>query len=356
MTGNLILPNLLATGDISASGDAYISGKLTVDGLIDPTGLELTQVTSNPGGVPDNTLWIDSGTGDLMFGDFVLNSCTGISVGGGGDSPIAVTSVGGVTDCRDYAIVFSITDNLIINNTPTSTDAYFVYQDSSTGDIFRMSLQAILDLGGGGGSGTASPGGVNQSVQFNDNGSFGGDSSFRYDGNDLFVPSNVVVGTGITFSGPGSTIDDITSDINFSSPSSTIAVSEEAIVNPSSGPGFGRRTQTVQVNGGSNTTFEAVEYAGWEIFMCSTGNGLGININEPFAWQNLNNKDGKMITIKDVDGNASNGNITINFTSDNLGSEFGVAQTSYTINTDYGSITLVYSDFTNTWEKVTEQI
>jgi hypothetical protein len=51
-----------------------ITGKLTVGGLIDPTGLELTPVASNPGGTPANTLWKDSGGGDWMFGASSLTS------------------------------------------------------------------------------------------------------------------------------------------------------------------------------------------------------------------------------------------------------------------------------------------
>jgi hypothetical protein len=45
----------------SASNELTINGKLTVTGLIDPTGLELDPVGANPGGVAANTLWLDSG-------------------------------------------------------------------------------------------------------------------------------------------------------------------------------------------------------------------------------------------------------------------------------------------------------
>jgi hypothetical protein len=45
----------------SASNELTINGKLTVTGLIDPTGLELDPVGTNPGGVAANTLWLDSG-------------------------------------------------------------------------------------------------------------------------------------------------------------------------------------------------------------------------------------------------------------------------------------------------------
>ena len=40
--------------------ELYVDGKLTVTGLIDPTGLELAPQAANPGGVAGNTLWMDS--------------------------------------------------------------------------------------------------------------------------------------------------------------------------------------------------------------------------------------------------------------------------------------------------------
>lgn len=43
-----------------------IPNKLTVDGLIDPTGLELTAVAANPGGTAANTLWLDSTASDKL--------------------------------------------------------------------------------------------------------------------------------------------------------------------------------------------------------------------------------------------------------------------------------------------------
>ena len=61
-----IAGDITTTGDVSGAdgtftGDVSIGGKLTVTGLIDPTGLELTPVSANPGGVAANTIWQDSG-------------------------------------------------------------------------------------------------------------------------------------------------------------------------------------------------------------------------------------------------------------------------------------------------------
>ena len=58
-----------------------MNGKLTVTGLIDPTGLELTPVGSNPGNTGANTLWLDSGASNaLKHGTAtVLNSASSVA-------------------------------------------------------------------------------------------------------------------------------------------------------------------------------------------------------------------------------------------------------------------------------------
>jgi len=55
----------------TAANELTVNGKLTVTGLIDPTGLELTPQASNPaaadaGVVDDNTLWLDSGASNRL--------------------------------------------------------------------------------------------------------------------------------------------------------------------------------------------------------------------------------------------------------------------------------------------------
>lgn len=66
-------------------GDFRITGKLTVDGLIDPTGLELTPQASNPSNA--NTLWLNSGDSNKLYHG-------SSEVGGGGGGSGTVTSVG----------------------------------------------------------------------------------------------------------------------------------------------------------------------------------------------------------------------------------------------------------------------
>ena len=91
---------------IDTSG-VTIPGKLTVTGLIDPTGLELTPVAANPGGVAANTLWLDStasnvlkhGANRVMLGSNnlseVTNAATARSNIGAGTASITGTYVPG---------------------------------------------------------------------------------------------------------------------------------------------------------------------------------------------------------------------------------------------------------------------
>ena len=77
-----------AAGPIDlVNGNFHITGKLTVDGLIDPTGLEFVPVSSNPGGVAANTLWLNSGDSDKLY-----HGSSEVGGGGGGGSG-TVTSV-----------------------------------------------------------------------------------------------------------------------------------------------------------------------------------------------------------------------------------------------------------------------
>lgn len=49
---------------LRVEGDLEVTGKLTVDGLIDPTGLELVPQTANPGAIAGNTIWLDANDGN----------------------------------------------------------------------------------------------------------------------------------------------------------------------------------------------------------------------------------------------------------------------------------------------------
>jgi len=75
-----------ASGPIDLiNGNVHITGKLNVDGLIDPTGLELDPVSSNPGGVAANTLWLNSGDSNKLYHG-------SSEVGGGGSGDITAVN------------------------------------------------------------------------------------------------------------------------------------------------------------------------------------------------------------------------------------------------------------------------
>ena len=71
----------------SATAELIVTGKLTVTGLIDPTGMEFAAVAANPSSAnPAKTIWVNSADSDkLYFG--------ASAVGGGGGGSGTVTSV-----------------------------------------------------------------------------------------------------------------------------------------------------------------------------------------------------------------------------------------------------------------------
>jgi hypothetical protein len=71
VNGDVVMgDDLEVVGDASISGSVYIAGKLTVDGLIDPTGLQLTPISANPGDA--YTIWANSGDNLLYFGSSTI--------------------------------------------------------------------------------------------------------------------------------------------------------------------------------------------------------------------------------------------------------------------------------------------
>jgi hypothetical protein len=76
----------------TSSNELTVNGKLTVTGLIDPTGLELTPQSSNPvtGGTAGNTLWLDSTDSNRLYqgstrilqdGDSIASDLNSLSAG-----------------------------------------------------------------------------------------------------------------------------------------------------------------------------------------------------------------------------------------------------------------------------------
>jgi hypothetical protein len=63
--------------------ELYVANKLTVGGLIDPTGVEFEPVAANPGGIPANTIWLDSLDSDkpkIGSSDILLSSSVRMDV------------------------------------------------------------------------------------------------------------------------------------------------------------------------------------------------------------------------------------------------------------------------------------
>lgn len=73
-----------------------ITNKLTVGGLIDPTGLQLTPVAVNPG--DPNTLWVDNGPGDLWFGPGNLTGSILANAGAAAAAQATANAAKAVTD------------------------------------------------------------------------------------------------------------------------------------------------------------------------------------------------------------------------------------------------------------------
>jgi len=97
-------------------GNFHITGKLDVDGLIDPTGLELTPQGSNPGNVAANTLWLNSGDSNKLY-----HGSSEVGGGGGGGSgtvtSVAVSGSDGIEVDSGSPITTSGTIALGVNKT-----------------------------------------------------------------------------------------------------------------------------------------------------------------------------------------------------------------------------------------------
>ncbi len=97
------------------NGNFHITGKLDVDGLIDPTGLELTPQGSNPGGVAANTLWLNSGDSNKLY-----QGSSAVGGGGGGSgtvTSVAVTGSDGIEVDSGSPVTTSGTIALGVNKT-----------------------------------------------------------------------------------------------------------------------------------------------------------------------------------------------------------------------------------------------
>jgi len=92
ISGDVINATNINTTNIDVSGNAHIHGKLTVDGIIDPTGLQLTPQVANPG--DQYTLWTT--TTDVYFGPCKLLCEGATGFGSGATGPTGPTGPTGM--------------------------------------------------------------------------------------------------------------------------------------------------------------------------------------------------------------------------------------------------------------------
>ena len=151
----------------AGSSTLTVNGKLTVTGLIDPTGLELTPVGSNPGGTAANTLWMDTGASNALKhgANTVLNSASsvadlsdvtgvgsGIIISGAERSKLAaIEAAADVTDEANIKAALSGSLSAITGATVAAGDLVFVRDVDGSNALKTVTASSIGGLGGGGG-------------------------------------------------------------------------------------------------------------------------------------------------------------------------------------------------------------
>ena len=152
----------------AGSSTLTVNGKLTVTGLIDPTGLELTPVGANPGGTAANTLWMDTGASNALKhgANTVLNSASSVedlsdvtAVGSG-----SIISTAERTKLTGIATSADVTDATNVNAaiaghtytaaTVAANDKVLIQDTDDSNNIKTVTATSIAALGGGGGGGT----------------------------------------------------------------------------------------------------------------------------------------------------------------------------------------------------------
>jgi len=124
-----------ASGPIDLiNGNVHITGKLNVDGSIDPTGLELDPVGSNPGGVAANTLWLNSGDSNKLYHG-------SSEVGGGGGGITALT--GDVTASGSGSVAATLDiDGMNAGGEPVNADL-LVMDDGANGTNRKITFTQV---------------------------------------------------------------------------------------------------------------------------------------------------------------------------------------------------------------------
>jgi hypothetical protein len=201
----------------------YVNGKLTVTGLIDPTGVAYTPVAANPGGaLATSTFWVNStgtvptfGSSALAIDSAVVHLAGTETVTGAktfsailavSNTTVSTSSItGALTVAGGLGVAGRVSlggalDQVGISAPAVSASGHGVIYFDSSANVFKVSQNggAYVNLIGAGGS----PGGSTNAVQFNNGGTFGGSTNLTWDGSTLGVTGNVGL-SGLVF-GPTS--------------------------------------------------------------------------------------------------------------------------------------------------------
>ena len=113
-----------ADGEVRVAGDAYITGKLTVDGIIDPTALVLNEAAAPTTGAAEGALFVSNGAGYDLNSLYYRPASDGVPVKltEGGETLAATLVLGNTTGGND--IEMSNGDKIIgVANFPVTIEA-----------------------------------------------------------------------------------------------------------------------------------------------------------------------------------------------------------------------------------------
>ena len=130
-----------------------------------------------------------------------VTAAAGTLTGSTLNSSVTASSLTSVGTLSSLIVSGAITPTTVTASTVTvaADDLVLITDTSDSDNVKKVTAQSIADLGGGGGG---SPAGSDHQVQFNDNGSFGADANFTYDGakviagTDFFASAKM--GTGVS--------------------------------------------------------------------------------------------------------------------------------------------------------------
>jgi len=140
--------------NVTIANNLDIGGKLTVAGLIDPTGLELVPQSSNPGGVAANTLWLDSNNSDklkqgatniIQAGDPISDLTNDSGFITAGDAPIQTVfgRTGDIVATSGDYTTTEVTEGTNLYFTDARADARIAAAD--IGDLNDVTITSIAD-------------------------------------------------------------------------------------------------------------------------------------------------------------------------------------------------------------------